>query len=163
MAPLVGTSALFSALSRFDALVAPEGPDLGGADHDHAVADDGGAGIAHLVAGSDGISLQRSSRLRPGNITFDGLWTFSVIQAPWSLSDQQSPSSAMLLRGFWLSAPLDQVETLCRAVSDLQRLHWCVSSVEATAFSQEQMALRDALNQRSAQGRTAAAARALNC
>ena len=77
--------------------------------------------------------------------------TFTIAE-PWSLTGPQQPNLRDSLVRFWLSAPVDAVEQLCRAQFGVQTVALIRELNPNTSFNPEQIALRDAINQRLHQG-----------
>jgi len=75
-----------------------------------------------------------------------------TIAEPWSLTGPQQPNLRDSLVRFWLSAPVDAVEQLCRAQFGAQTVALIRELNANTSFNPDQIALRDAINQRLHQG-----------
>ena len=122
-------------------------PVVGRTDHVDSLADDGGVGRPDLGASPDRVPVEIQSHPL-AQVRYLHISVLAVIGTMWSLSDLANSSSRDALVRFWLACPADQVENLAKTGFDQATADLIRQLSPTTAFSDEQVSLRDSINRR---------------
>lgn len=81
-------------------------------------------------------------------VSAERLWAVNIPQQGWQTSTALGTDQRDSVVGFWLSAPMDQLEALWNGGFGVLTRQMVQQLTEQTAFTPDQVALRQALNQR---------------